>query len=160
MLSFPLWPFLQNLYDLLPEQDVFLVHRSVVMEVSEEPVFIFHPLVYYLQELGEMIRFVAAVYRQSDAGRSTVGDHIVCLPICLLQRSQCGMVFFIRGQLLRPPGLAQHSEPVSSGALEHPLSGLEVRICRIQDAVFHIVALGPAHSEEGLTADLIELPPH
>lgn len=77
MLFFPLCPFLQNLYDLLPEQDMFLVHRTVVMEVSEDPIFVFHPSAYYLQELSEVIRFVAAVYRQSDTGGSTVGDHML-----------------------------------------------------------------------------------
>ena len=116
MLFFPLWPFSQDLYNLLPKQDVFLIHRTVVVEVSEEPVFIFHPLVYYLQELSEMIRFIVAVYRQGNTGGSTVGDHIVCLPSCPLQRFQCGTVFFIRGQLFRPPGAAQNPESVSAGS--------------------------------------------
>ena len=105
-LPFSIWPFSQDLYDLLPKQDVFLVHRAVVMEVSEEPVFIFQSPVYHLQKFREMVCLVVTVHRQGDAGGGAVGDHIVHLPICSLQRFQCGMVFFIGGQLLRPPGSA------------------------------------------------------
>ena len=83
-LPFPLWPFSQDLYDLLPKQDVFLSHRAVVMEVSKEPVFIFQSPVYHLQKFREMVRFVVAVHRQGNAGGGAVGDHIVHLPICSL----------------------------------------------------------------------------
>ena len=144
MLFFPLWPFSQDLYNLLPKQDVFLIHRTVVVEVSEEPVFIFHPLVYYLQELSEMIRFIVAVYRQGNTGGSTVGDHIVCLPSCPLQRFQCGTVFFIRGQLFRPPGAARIRNLCLPVRFNTRCLAWKFRSRRIQDAVFYIVALGPA----------------
>ena len=67
-LPFSIWPFSQDLYDLFPKQDVFLVHRAVVMEVSEEPVFIFQSPVYHLQKFREMVCLVVTVLRQGDAG--------------------------------------------------------------------------------------------
>ena len=76
MLFFPLWPFSQDLYNLLPKQDVFLIHRAVIMEVSEEPVLIFQFSVHHLQKFREMVCLVVTVHSQSDAGGGAVGDYI------------------------------------------------------------------------------------
>ena len=113
------------------------------MEVSEEPVLIFQFSVHHLQKFREMVCLVVTVHSQSDAGGGAVGDYIVYSPVCLIQCPQGGVVFFIGGQLFRPPGAAQYPESVSAGALQYSLFGMEVRIRRIQDAVFHIVLAPP-----------------
>ena len=90
--GFALYVFLWYLYDLLPEQDVFLSNDAVAVEVSEEPACVLQPPVHHLQKITEGVRLITTVHGQGDMGRRAVGDDIVCFPFGPLQRLQSGEV--------------------------------------------------------------------
>jgi hypothetical protein len=88
-----------------------------------------------------------------------MGNDVIYIPPCLIQRFPCGFVFILAGQFLFPPRPVVDAEQRACG-VELPQLSLIVRIIRFQNAVPDIVAAGAAHGKYPLSADVIKLAPH
>ena len=88
-----------------------------------------------------------------------MADDIVHRPAYFLQVGPGGLVLLLAGQFLLPPGAVVHPVHRPAG-VQPPAFLLEQRIVRLQDAVLDVVAAGPAHGEEALALDVVDLTPH
>ena len=81
------------------------------MVVSEEPVFKLATFLGFIEKVRQSIPLVpsATEYILNAAG-AAVGDDVVHIPACLVQRCPCGSVFILAGQFLSPLGAVVDSE--------------------------------------------------
>ena len=115
---------------------------------------------YLLQEVREPVRLVVTGPREGDAGGGAVGDDVVHLPAGRVKASPRLGVFFIGGQLLRPPRDMVDEVSRSGLALEHREPSLKIRGIRLQNPILNIVTFCAAHGEEAVTLQLEDLTVH
>lgn len=82
---------------------MLFVNGSVVVVMAEQPAVVFCSFPYLLQEVCEPVRLVVAASHEGDAGGGAVGDDVIYLPADRVKAVPCFGVFFVGGQLLRPP---------------------------------------------------------
>ena len=108
--------------------------------MAEQPVVICCSFPDLLQEVREPVRLVVAASHEGDAGGGAVGDDVVHRPADRVEVSPCLGVFFIGGQLLRPPRDVVDAVPRSGLALEHHEPSLKIRGIRLQNPILDVVA--------------------
>ena len=128
--------------------------------MAEQPVVVFRSFFDLLQEIREPVRLVVAAPHEGDAGGSAVGDDVVHLPADRVKVSPRLGVFFIRGQLLRPPRDVVDAVSRSWFALEHHEPSLKIRGVRLQNPILNIAAFCAAYGEEAVALQLEDLAAH
>jgi len=108
--------------------------------MAEQPVVICCSFPDLLQKVREPVRLVVAASHEGDAGGGAVGDDVVHRPADRVEVSPCLGVFFIGGQLLRPPRDVVDAVPRSGLALEHHEPSLKIRGIRLQNPILDVVA--------------------
>ena len=111
--------FLHTLFqsnNLLIQHDKSFFYHHVLMVVSEKPVFEAAALSDFIEEVCQCVPLVqpAAEY-VLDAAGTAVRDDVVYIPPSLVQRFSCGLVFFLVGQFLFPPGVVIDTEQFPCG---------------------------------------------
>ena len=147
-------------HDLLMQPHKFLLRHHVFMVVSEEPVFETAAFPNFIEKVRQGIPLVpSATEYILDVAGAAVGYDIVHIPSHLVQRCSCGSVFILAGQFLFPPRPVVDAEQRACG-VELPQLSLLVRIIRLQNTFPDVMATGPTHGENPLSADVIKLAPH
>ena len=144
---------------LIEHYELFRYHHVFVV-VSEKPVLESASLSNLIEKVCQGIPLEQpAAECVLNATGAAVGDDVIYIPPCLIQRFPCGFVFILAGQFLFPPRPVVDTEQRACGVELLQLS-LIVRIIRFQNAVPDIVAAGAAHGKYPLSADVIKLAPH
>ena len=130
------------------------------MVMPEEPVLESAAFPNLIEEVCQRISLVqSSTEGVLDTAGAAMGNDVIYIPPCLIQRFPCGFVFILAGQFLFPPRPVVDAEQRACG-VELPQLSLIVRIIRFQNAVPDIVAAGAAHGKYPLSADVIKLAPH
>ena len=144
---------------IIEHYELFLYHHVFVV-VSEKPVLESASLSNLIEKVCQRISLVqSSTEGVLDTAGAAMGNDVIYIPPCLIQRFPCGFVFILAGQFLFPPGAVIDSVESACG-VELPQLSLIVRIIRFQNAVPDIVAAGAAHGKYPLSADVIKLAPH
>lgn len=112
------------------------------MTVTEQPLAISGLPADLLEEVRQ--RVSQTVQALHDAAGRTVGDDVVHRPAVGIQVPPSLGILILRGQFLRPPGLAHDSilPPALPEQTEEPF--VIVRCGRVQDAVLDVMGGGPS----------------
>lgn len=144
---------------IIEHYELFLYHHVFVV-VSEKPVLESASLSNLIEKVCQRISLVqSSTEGVLDTAGAAMGNDVIYIPPCLIQRFPCGFVFILAGQFLFPPRPVVDAEQRACG-VELPQLSLIVRIIRFQNAVPDIVAAGAAHGKYPLSADVIKLAPH
>ncbi len=82
------------------------INCPVLVTVAEQPLSINDLPADFLQEVRQRISRTAQSFRNAAGG--TMGDDVVYLPAVGVQGPPSLGIFLVRGELLRPPGLAHN----------------------------------------------------
>lgn len=146
--------------NLIIEHYELFLHHHVLMVMPEEPVLESAAFPNLIEEVCQRISLVqSSAEGVLDTAGAAMGNDVIYIPPCLIQRFPCGFVFILTGQFLFPPRPVVDAEQRACG-VELPQLSLIVRIIRFQNAVPDIVAAGTAHGKYPLSADVIKLAPH
>ena len=113
------------------------------MVMPEEPVLESAAFPNLIEEVCQRISLVqSSTEGVLDTAGAAMGNDVIYITPCLIQRFPCGFVFILAGQFLFPPRPVVDAEQRACG-VELPQLSLIVRIIRFQNAVPDIVLLAP-----------------
>ena len=138
---------------IIEHYELFLYHHVFVV-VSEKPVLESASLSNLIEKVCQRISLVeSSTEGVLDTAGAAMGNDVIYIPPCLIQRFPCSFVFIHAGQFLFPPGSVVDSVESPRG-VELPELSLVVRIVWFQNTVPDVMTAGPAHGKDFLSANL------
>ena len=118
--------------NLIIEHYELFLYRHVFVVVSEKPVLKSASLSNLIEKVCQRISLVqSSTEGVLDTAGAAMGNDVIYIPPCLIQRFPCGFVFILAGQFLFPPRPVVDAEQRACG-VELPQLSLIVRIIRIR----------------------------
>ena len=136
-------------HHLFPLDDEAVIHHTVPMVVTQEPVIELAPPLDHLEEVRQPVRGVVSIQLLLDAGGGAVGQDAVHPPVNPFQVPDRLLVFLLRGQFLGPPGDAFHPEHLPCPSLE-PIFQFKIGGRRIKDPMYKTTVQEPVNIRKKL----------